>query len=289
MGVTRSHWDGTNIGIVSASLTIDSGGIQLGSTTSASPLYAYKFATGFGAALDQVGVYGVEPSSSSRTVSVMNTTTASGKTTTLQLGTSVNSVPATLSLTSNGTTASGYVDAAFSFTSTATFYQQAIVGYATSGDPLLIQVAGVNKVRFDSNGDLRPETDNTQRVGLTTHRLTLIRGVTITSGDYGFENGWAFTESYKVGIAEPGVALVNAAGEVMAFFGESGFHRKPSFDVEDLPHALTTSDERAEMDAHPEQRVKGRSQDGRPIYKTALDVRPFPTSLTTTKQRKGVR
>jgi hypothetical protein len=45
-----------------------------------------------------------------------------------------------------------------------------------------------------SSGGIRPEKDNQYVLGDSSHRWSLIRGVTITSGDLKFENDWVFTE-----------------------------------------------------------------------------------------------
>lgn len=142
-----------------------------------------------------------------------------------------------------------------------------------------VSINGTVVQRWDSNGDLHPITDNTMRVGVPTFRYSLIRGVTITSGDLEFENGFVFTEAEKVGIDEPGIALLAPDGELVAFFGRAQCRAKGlpgAADVDALPFVPTTSSERAEMDLHPEQRVKGHRADGAPIFKTAADVRPLP-------------
>lgn len=143
-------------------------------------------------------------------------------------------------------------------------------------DPFIVQMNNTTMCRIDANGDWRPEADNTRRIGTSTNRYTLVRAVTITSGDIGFENGWAFTESYKVGIADPGVALVNEAGDVMAFFGASGSCAMPMSDVHDLAYTPTTADDRAQMDHDPESRVVGYDENGIEIHGSADDVLPMP-------------
>jgi hypothetical protein len=70
-----------------------------------------------------------------------------------------------------------------------------IDGASTAGINFYIGSTWVQ--RLDTNGDWRPDADNSRRVGLATHRYTLIRGVTITSGDFAFENGWTITESLQ--------------------------------------------------------------------------------------------
>ena len=75
-------------------------------------------------------------------------------------------------------------------------------------------VAGGN-CRFD--GDLLPEADNMHNVGTASRRWALVRAVTITSGDFVFENGWRLTEAEKVGAGE-GIALVRPDGSVATVF-----------------------------------------------------------------------
>jgi hypothetical protein len=159
-----------------------------------------------------------------------------------------------------------------------------------SGEIRTYVAGGTAVQRIDSNGDWRPEADNTRRVGLATHRYTLIRGVTITSGDLQFENGFTFTEHDKVGIAEPGIALLDPDGEIVAFFGRQsmrGKGRSGEADIDTLPYVKTTAAERAQMDAHPELRVAGYLEDGTPLYRTAAE-RPMPDPKTgkTNRERK---
>ncbi len=53
---------------------------------------------------------------------------------------------------------------------------------------------------------LKPTTDNNGSFGDDTHRLKLVRAVTVTAGDFKFENGWRFTEDeiYGVALISPG-------------------------------------------------------------------------------------
>lgn len=161
--------------------------------------------------------------------------------------------------------------------------------------------------KFDGNGDLIPVTDNTRSVGLASFRFSLLRGVTITPGDILFENGFAFTESYKVGIEEPGIALVNPDGEVVGFFGAVSMRGKGlsgAANVDDLAHVITTPQDRAKMDPHPEQRITGYevetvpdctptaerscTRPGRPIFRTTAEKpMPDPRTGSTTNQRRG--
>ena len=76
------------------------------------------------------------------------------------------------------------------------------------------------KVRFNKliessvTGDaFLPTADNQGNIGNDSYRWALVRAVTITSGDYVFENGWRLTEASKLGLGE-GIALVDDKGRV---------------------------------------------------------------------------
>jgi hypothetical protein len=104
------------------------------------------------------------------------------------------------------------------------------------------------KINIASAGHLTPQVDNVLNCGDASHRWALVRGTTITSGDLRFENGWTFTESYKVGIADPGIAILDADHKLIAFIGPNGLRAS----VEDLPYVRTTTEERALMGESPE-------------------------------------
>lgn len=184
-----------------------------------------------------------------------------------------------------GTDSNGAIT--FSSRNDGEFYVQGGAIFSSSGDPLRIQVSNVDKVRFDANGDLRPETDNTQHVGVPSKRFAYMTALAFNTTDVQLENGWAFTESYRIGIDQPGVALVNDKGSLIAFFGEDQLYTKPIADVDTLKYHVTTLAERLEMDPTPEIRVKGYDADWKPIYKTVDDVRPMPdpASATTNRER----
>ncbi len=78
-------------------------------------------------------------------------------------------------------------------------------------------VPGGSTVAIQSTGDLLPDSDNTRSCGSGVLRWTLVRGVAVVSGDFGFENGARLTEN------EPeGIALVNPNGEKIAVFDWQG-------------------------------------------------------------------
>lgn len=144
---------------------------------------------------------------------------------------------------------------------------------------------------IDGNGDWRPDADNSRRVGLPTHRYTLIRGVTITSGDLSFENGWTITEAEKVGIDEPGLAILDENNELVAFIGKGNLKRRGATgpeDVDTVPYTRNTNAERSLMDMNPTKRVKGYDEQGTPIFRDAAE-KPFPDPSTrlTNRQRRS--
>lgn len=53
-----------------------------------------------------------------------------------------------------------------------------------------------------------PSADNTVSFGSDSYRFTLFRAVTVTSGDFKFENGWRLTEDKLYG-----VCLISPAGK----------------------------------------------------------------------------
>jgi hypothetical protein len=70
--------------------------------------------------------------------------------------------------------------------------------------------------------DALPSADNTYDCGNATFRWALVRGVTITPGDILFENGWVITESDKYGIETPGLVILDANDDLVAFIEEGG-------------------------------------------------------------------
>lgn len=154
---------------------------------------------------------------------------------------------------------------------------------AAGGNIIQFITNSTNHMYIEGNGYLLPQSDNTKQVGHGAFRFNIIRGVTITAGDVGFENGWSLTESYKVGINQPGIALINAKGELVTFFGEQRTYGKPWADIDTIEYALTTPEERAQIDATPEQRVKGYEQIRIPDCVPDLKAKPPQTCLTNGK------
>ena len=102
-------------------------------------------------------------------------------------------------------------------------------GYSASGAEHLLAgyiapYKGVDKLYFRrygtdvmvidfANKEIRPPVDNQGSIGTDSYRWALVRAVTITSGDYVFENGWRLTEAEKLGLGE-GIVLVDKEGNV---------------------------------------------------------------------------
>lgn len=62
-----------------------------------------------------------------------------------------------------------------------------------------------------------PSADNQGGIGSTARRWQLVRAVTVTSGDFMFENGWRLTEAENLGLLS-GVALVRSDGSISQVF-----------------------------------------------------------------------
>lgn len=268
-------WSGTNLEMVSATLNIDSTGPWIntipGSYSSGS---GYRFTTGY-SGTNWVGLFSQEPNSSTRDLVLWNGTNQSSKTNRVYVEAygAVTGATLTLTATDGGSSAK-------------------LTGSTVQLDSTNILFGpGSGLTLFDTNIDLRPVTDNSQRIGLNTHRFTLIRGVTITSGDLSFENGWTLTEAEKVGIDEEGLAILDENGELVAFIGKTGFQRRGGAgrdDVDGRAYVKTTATDRAKMDRHPEQRVDGYTSDGTPMYRTRAEKPlPDPKGGQTNTQRRG--
>lgn len=92
--------------------------------------------------------------------------------------------------------------------------------FRQAADSIGFSTAGVERYRIDASGnltmrgnfDFTPSADNAGEVGTNALRWNRIRGVTIVSGDFGFENGWALTEDWKRG----GIRLLRPDGSEAA-------------------------------------------------------------------------
>lgn len=88
------------------------------------------------------------------------------------------------------------------------------------------------------------------RSGATATAMTITPAVTCSGGltatDLNFENRFTLTEHYKVGLSQPGMALLNSAGDVVAFFDDRGgaHFRNVTRDLDELGWKRTTPQER---------------------------------------------
>ena len=117
---------------------------------------------------------------------------------------------------------------------------------------------------------LRPVSDNTWQLGRTGARMKDIKSVLINGADYGFENKWYLTESYKMGIKEEGIALVDDKNNLKLFIGETGTYVKGGNvkNLDLLPYVKTTLEQRARMDKYPELRHRKEGTKIEPIPNT---------------------
>lgn len=93
--------------------------------------------------------------------------------------------------------------------------------------------AAATRLFIDTGGNVKAPTsllspnvlpyggDNTGNVGTDTQRWSLIRGVTITSGDYCLENGFKITEAEKLGLGK-GLAFLNKKGKPVMLLDDEG-------------------------------------------------------------------
>ena len=73
------------------------------------------------------------------------------------------------------------------------------------------------KMRITDTGNILPPSDDSGSIGMNGQRWSLVRAVTITSGDLIFENGYRFREAKN-----SGVLLLNDEGEAIAKFDREG-------------------------------------------------------------------
>lgn len=109
---------------------------------------------------------------------------------------------------------------------------QVDVNAAGSAKVFVVYLAGTERMRVTDTGvlwdvNVVPKTDNTYTCGGASFRWSLVRGVTITSGDLRFENDFVLTEHYNVGDGVPrGIGLVDDRvadnPKLLAFFADDG-------------------------------------------------------------------
>ena len=134
-----------------------------------------------------------------------------------------------------------------------------LVGNQTSDKSLKIATSnatdGVRTPRalWDGDGHFYPAVTATYNCGTNDKKWLLVRAVTVTQDDLQFENGWTVTESHRVGIADEGLAILDAQENLIVFIGSTGFYTKGGkcLDTDRLPYVRTTKAQRARMDRDP--------------------------------------
>lgn len=97
-------------------------------------------------------------------------------------------------------------------------------------------------------GLVYPNSDNAGAIGGSSNRFGSIYGVNVFAGDVHFENGWSFTEHYKLDIDIPGIALVDDEGELQLFIGKNKrFYTHDRDDISRIQYTRRTREERAEV------------------------------------------
>ena len=101
-----------------------------------------------------------------------------------------------------------------------------------------------------------PGSDNSVTCGGTSFRWSDLRSVLINGADIGFDNSWYITESYRLGIEEDGLGVLNSQNEMVLFIGDSGLYVKSGLvkNLDNLAYTKTTLEQRIKMDLHPELR-----------------------------------
>lgn len=100
-------------------------------------------------------------------------------------------------------------------------------------------------VRVASTG-VHPNADDTYNLGSSSFRWANVYATTVNTGDLMLENGWALTESYKVGAHIDGVALVDRLGNVQCFVDGAGrLYAREVRPLSELAWFPTTPEQRA--------------------------------------------
>ncbi len=87
-----------------------------------------------------------------------------------------------------------------------------------------------------------PYTDDDYSLGSASYKWSCIYAVDTDFGDIGMENDWKFTESYKIGIKEDGVALLDDGDELRYFFGKKKLYTPEN--IKELSYTKNTLKER---------------------------------------------
>ena len=129
-----------------------------------------------------------------------------------------------------------------------TLYMNAGASIYWSGTSFYIRhIVSTPHAAFEINNNLMPPSDGVYNLGFSDRRFYDVRSVYINGSDYGFENDWWITESYKLDIKEKGLAILNKANKLVAFIGEKGFYSKKHIDISKLKYTLRTPKEREKI------------------------------------------
>jgi len=101
----------------------------------------------------------------------------------------------------------------------------------------------------DDDVDMYPEDTGEISLGLSTNKWADVQSVLINGSDYGFENNWWITESYKIGIKEEGLAFLNNKDELVMFVGEESLYvpKGQIKDIAGLKYTKRTVEERKKI------------------------------------------
>jgi hypothetical protein len=116
------------------------------------------------------------------------------------------------------------------------------------------RIGTVGTVNVNASGavvtpSVGPASDNSGSCGSSGFRWQNVYGVNIFAGDVHFENGWSFTEHYKLDIKIPGIGLVDDDGRLKLFIDKDGnFYSGPRYDIRGLAYTRRTREERANIE-----------------------------------------
>lgn len=91
-----------------------------------------------------------------------------------------------------------------------------------AGQSIVFRTNSADRVSVSNVGHVTPAADNAQTCGNASFRWSLVRGVTITPGDLLFDNGWVITEANNYGIAAPGLVVLDANDDLIAYLAQNG-------------------------------------------------------------------
>ncbi len=108
---------------------------------------------------------------------------------------------------------------------------------------------GGNYNEIVCRSDIRPDTDNEGQLGGSSYRWNNIHSVNTDFGDVGMDNKWVLTESYKIGIKEKGIAVLNEENELKLFIGERGLYARNGKikNLNELKYIKTSQKEREKI------------------------------------------